>query len=197
MESEYLWTAILVAIAASALLHVAVGLWLQRSLVRVLGRVPSSAADFPTSPAASAEGSADRMAEVAPELVMLARMATDSAIRTEEVHEWHQLDLFPLGSDDISQAVRDKLRRALFDAVTARSALFVALRRNRAVIPAPVEAELRAFCERLEPTEEGTRAERKRRLAADLDALEHRLREYLNEDMRPTAPSNTHDRTGQ
>ena len=43
----------------------------------------------------------------------------------------------------------------------------------------PLEGELRTFCERLEPTEGGTRAERKRRHAADLDALERQLGDML------------------
>lgn len=184
MEPEFVWTIVGAVVLLSAAVQVLTALWLKGAIARQLAAGTTrdgsvTAADLDVQPA-----NADGFADLAPELVNLARAATNTAIRNEEVHEWHQLDLFPLGSDDISEAVRDKLRRASFDAVAARSALFVALRRNRALIPAAIEGELRAFCERLEPTEEGTRAERKRRHAADLDALERRMREYLGADMR-------------
>lgn len=184
MDSESVWTIVVAVVLLSAVVQVVVALWLKGAIARQLAG--GAAGRGATSSLESEAGDAGSygFAEIAPELVNLARAASNTAIRNEEVHEWHQLDLFPLGNDDISEAVRDKLRRASFDAVAARSALFVALRRNRALIPAPLEAELRSFCERLEPSEEGTRAERKRRLAADLDALEHRLREYLGADMR-------------
>ena len=192
MDSQYVWTIVVAVVLLSAVVQVVTALWLRGAIARQLGAGAVRAAVGSAHPA-GAGGDADDFAELAPELVNLARAATNTAIRNEEVHEWHQLDLFPLGSDDISEAVRDKLRRASFDAVAARSALFVALRRNRALIPAPLETELRGFCERLEPTEEGTRAERKRRLAGDLDALEHRMRGYLGADMRASTSAHEAD----
>ena len=184
MDSESVWTIVVAVVALSAAVQVALAVWLRNAITRGRAAGPSG---LQAAPSPETETDADApygFAEIAPELVNLARAASNTAIRNEEVHEWHQLDLFPLGNDDISEAVRDKLRRASFDAVAARSALFVALRRNRSIIPAPLDAELRGFCERLEPSDEGTRAERKRRLAADLDALERRLRDYLGADMR-------------
>ncbi|HEX6589775.1 MAG TPA: hypothetical protein VF039_12195 [Longimicrobiales bacterium] len=182
MNSEFVWTVVAIVLLSGAV-QFGIALWLRNAL-RQPGVVAGAGHAGADRGGFTAGSGAEGFADLAPELVNLARAATNTAIRNEEVHEWHQLDLFPLGSDDISEAVRDKLRRASFDAVAARSALFVALRRNRGVIPTPLAGELGAFCERLEPSDEGTRAERKRRLAADLDALERHLRDYLGADMR-------------
>ena len=189
MDSESVWTIVVAVVLLSAATQVLTATWLRRSLMRELAASAppaNAAADVGVSLARGESvepGDPARLAEIAPELVSLARAATESAIRTEEVHEWHQLDLFPLGSDDISEAIRDKVRRASFDALATRSALFLAIRRHRGAIPAPLEAELRGFCDRLDPDDGSSRSERKRRLAADLDALEAGLRETIGADL--------------
>lgn len=187
MELEYLAAVVVAALVVSALVHGLIAVWLKGAIVRALASSADGTGSGGVVRASTEAGDPERFTEIAPELVNLARAATGTAIRHEEVHEWHQLDLFPLGTDDISEAVREKVRRAAFDAVAARSALVHAVRRHRSAIPAPLEAELSAFCERLEPGDGGSRLERKRRLATELDALESRLRDALVVDRGPAS----------
>lgn len=172
--------AVVVVVLVSAALQWLFAIWLKRGLLRELST--RSGGPAAGSQASDESGGAERFAEVAADVVTLARAAANAAIRNEEVHEWHQLDLFALGADDISETIRDRVRRAAFDAVAARSAFFVALRRHGAAIPVPLETELRAFGQQLDRDESGTRAERKRKIVAELDAVEARIREALGAD---------------
>ena len=186
MDRQDLLFVVLAAVAASALVHGLIALWLQRAIERRLSSLGTTTptttriagtAGAPSAAARAADAQTDLFSDVAQELVNLARSATDTAMRNEEAKEWHKPNAG--GSDEIADVVRDRLRRAAWSAVAARSALTEAVRRNRATIPAALESELYAFCDRLAADDGGTTAERKRRLSADLDALESRFRETL------------------
>ena len=198
MDWRYLAGAVLAAIAASALVHVLLGVWLRGALDRRLEAFRADAAReleaFRSGAArqlealegeaskqrALTEASADRFADVAEELVNLARNATESAIRKEELDEWHRPSQAALGADDVSEAIRGRLRRASWEAVAATSSLSAGMRKHRALIPAALEAELSSFCDRLNAKEGDDASDRKRALAAALDALESRFRESLS-----------------
>jgi hypothetical protein len=177
MESGLAWGAFVGALVGALVAGAVVGFIVKRALVRRLDALDARGSASVAALPSGHDG--DRFAEIAPELVTLARTATDSAIRREEVHEWHQPDLFAQSEDDIAQTVRAKVRRASFNVAVSRSALHGALRRHAASLPASLADELAAFADRLEPNGDGSPAERKRRLAADLDALESRVREAL------------------
>lgn len=187
MDSQDLFVVVFAAVAASALVHGLIALWLKRSIERRLSPGVATPATAATARAADAprapDAQTDLFSDLAHELVTLARAATDTAVRNEEAKEWHRPNAG--GSDEIADVVRDRLRRAAWSAVAARSALTEAVRRNRATIPAGLESELYAFCDRLAAEENGTPAERKRRLSADLDALETRFRDALGAGAAP------------
>ena len=179
MQSGFAWGAFVGALVGSVVAFVVVALivrgWLERRLA-ALGGVAARPAEAPATSDAA-------LADVAPELVTLARAATDSAIRSEELNDWHRPSMTELGSDDVSDIIRGKLRRASFAAVAARAALAAAVRRHRAALPASLANELTDFCERLESNGNGaTSGDRKRRLGADLDVLEARIRDALGSD---------------
>lgn len=177
MESGFVWGAFFGALAGALIAGMAVAAVVKRALDRRLGAHASLGAEPVSQEPAATNG--ERFAEIAPELVTLARSAADSAIRREELHEWHQPDLFAESEDDISQAVRAKLRRATFNVAVARSALQGAIRRHGGTLPADLRAELAAFSAALEAEDGGSPYERKRRLAAELDAVESRIRDAL------------------
>ena len=187
MDWEYLGGAALAAVIASVVAHVLFRVWLDRALERRLGafaageQAPGSGEG--AQPEDSRAAGAGRFAEIAPELVSLARSATDSVIRKEEVHEWHGPNLSALGSDDISDVIHENLRRASLNALAARSLLSEAIRKHRASIPPELAGELTAFCERLSTDEPGSATERKRRLATELDALEAGFRDALGANL--------------
>ena len=177
MESGFALSAFLGALVGTLVAAAIVVPMLTRSIERRIGAdarlaVPSAAAESSTA-------STDHFAEIAPELVTLARSATDSAIRREELHEWHQPDLFAESEDDITQTIRAKLRRATFNVAVAKSALQGAVRRHAAALPADLRAELTAFSATLDAEDGAAPYERKRRLAAELDAIEARIRAAL------------------
>ena len=175
MESGFAWSAFLGALIGALVAGLLALALVKRALDRRLGGSDSAPATSASDPATSGE----RFAEVAPELVTLARSATDSAIRREELHEWHQPDLFAESEDDISQTIRAKLRRATFNVAVAKSALQGAIRKHGAAMPAELRAELTAFSAALDAEDGGAPHERKRRLSTELDALERRIREAL------------------
>ena len=180
MESDFAWSAFLGALVGSLIVGGLTLVLIKRSLERGLSApdLPAQGAlDAGTAPAPAGE----RFAEIAPELVTLARSATDSAVRREELHEWHQPDLFSQSEDDISQTIRAKLRRATFNVAVAKSALQGAIRRHGASVPAELRSELTAFAALLDAEDGGTPSARKRRLAAELDALEARIRDSLGD----------------
>ena len=176
MEWGFVLGAFLGALAGSVVAFALTNASLGRRIDERLGAFEATAARVIDAHAAGAAGFGD----VAPELVALVRSATDAAMRREEVNEWHRPGLNALGSDDISESIRRRIRRAQFEALTARTALQGAIRKHRAAIPADLDAELRSFCERLEANGDGSSAATKRRLSADLDALESRIRESMS-----------------
>ena len=193
MESGFVWGAFLGALAGSALAFAVAALvvraWLDRRLARAGSAPAHAASDGPVRD--------DAFADVAPELITLARAATDSAIRTEELNDWHRPSMSSLGSDDVSEIIRGKLRRASFNAVASRAALSTAIRRHRASLPAALESDLLRFCEGLETDGNGaSSSERKRKLAADLDRLEARVREALAAPDTPPAQALTESANG-
>ena len=103
MESAFAWSAFLGALVGTLAVGVLAVVLMQRSLDRRLAQLGTAAGAAASEPAAA---TADRFAEVASELVTLARSATDSAISREELHEWHQPDLFTESQDDITETVR-------------------------------------------------------------------------------------------
>ena len=173
--SSVFWSALGGALLGSAI-AVAFGAVLVRGM---LDRRLASLAAVPVQNADIAPASRSGFTEIAPELVALVRTATESAIRREEVTEWHRPSLAGGTSDDVSEVIRGRLRRASFNAVAARAALNAGIGRFRGAIPADLETELRAFCTRLDSEEDAPSSERKRRLAEDLDAIETRIREAL------------------
>lgn len=189
MDSGFAWSAFLGALVGSVLVG-GIGLVLMKgTLDRRLSGAPATVQPQ-LEGEASAVPSGERFAEIAPELVTLARSATDSAMRREELHEWHQPDLFSQSEDDISQTIRAKLRRATFNVAVAKSALQGAIRRHGASVPAELRSELTAFAALLDAEDGGTPSARKRRLSAELDALEGRIRDSLGEGgARPFNPS--------
>lgn len=194
MDWEYLAVAILAAVAVSALVTGLVGVWLKGSVDRRLDAFAASAAAqleaFRAEAARQQEAHAvraDRFADVADELINLARRATESAIRSEELNEWHRPNAAALGSDDVSEAIRGRLRRASWDTAAATSSLSAAIRRHREVIPGVLEQELAAFHDRLTSASgEGASSERKRELAGALDSLESRFRDLLGASVPAT-----------
>lgn len=176
MEWGFVLAAFLGALAGSVVAYALTGAALRRRIDERLGAFETTASRMIDAHAAGAAGFGD----IAPELVGLVRSATDAAMRREEVNEWHRPSLNALGSDDISESIRGRIRRAQFEALTARTALQGALRKHRAAIPAELDAELRSFVERLESNGDGSSAAAKRRLSADLDAIEGRIRESLS-----------------
>jgi len=180
MESGFAWSAFLGALVGSLLIGGLALALIRRSIARALGGVVTPAESAPAADVAAAP-TGERFAEIAPELVTLARSATDSAVRREELHEWHQPDLFSESDDDISQTIRAKLRRATFNVAVAKSASQGAIRRHGAIVPPELRSELTAFAALLDAEDGATPSARKRRLAAELDALETRIRESLGE----------------
>lgn len=191
MDWEYVGVAALAALIASVVAHVLFRAWLDRALERRLeafaAREPGRGRGEGATPEDLRGAGVGHFAEIAPELVSLARSATDSAIRKEEVHAWHGPNVSAIGSDDISDVIHENLRRASLNALVARSLLSEAIRKHRSSIPTELEAELRAFCDRLSSDEAGTAAERKRRLAGELDALEAGFRDVLGANLTATA----------
>ena len=173
--SSVFWSALAGALVGSAV-AVAFGALLMRGWLRRALTANGSAA---TQVADSATTSHAGFTDVAPELVALARTATESAMRREEVNEWHRPSLAGGTNDDVSEVIRGRLRRASFNAVAARAALNAGIGKHRGAIPADLEAELRAFCSRLDGDDDAPSSERKRRLAEDLDAIEARIRDAL------------------
>lgn len=195
MDLTYLAVAVVVAVAVSALVHGWLVSRLGRSVERRLDAMTAEVTRALEAMRATAERGeaeehlrrsrhADRLADVAHELVTLARTATDAAIRREEIHDWHRPDLETLGSDDIAASIRDQLRRSSLNAVAARSALVLAIRRHRDAIPDELESAIVSFCDGLNDDAAGAAAgrDRRRALATALDALEGRFGEVLGAD---------------
>lgn len=195
MDMMYLAVAVVAAVAVSALVHAWLGARLERSVERRLAAMSGDVNRALESFRAASERSeaeeeghrarhADRLADVAHELVTLARNATDAAIRHEEIHDWHRPGLAGLGDDDIAASIRDQLRRSSLNAVAARSALVLAIRRHRDAIPDELEAAIVSFCDGLNDDGGAGAAARDRRraLALALDALEGRFGEVLGAD---------------
>ena len=185
MDWQHLLVAIVAAVVAAFLVYFLFRSSLERALDARLDRLSSAAAGQlamtreETGVLRDAHRTHDdRFAEIAAELIDLARAATESVVRSAEVHEWHRPNM-ALGADDVAAVIRDKLRRASFNAVAARSQLVGAMRRHAASLPQPIESDLRAFCAHLDGNGDASSVEHRRRLADELEKLETRFRDAL------------------